>query len=340
MLIKRILIITADGIPLFDFEDYTRGDEVLVSGLLAGFLRFAEETEKEKISRVILEESQFILSLAEDLVFIFQISDNMPYEYAEFIITKISNKFLSLFREQLKAFRGQVSVFRSFQCICRKILDQCGIYIANELFDEKSKMSTAFGIYSDSFETLVVQAHEQNYNFDSFAIFHLFCKSLRKIITALWNSKLGIAYHLSLEGSLILTINLPYIFIVIATKIKDFNVSTIKEFKTKSNQQLKDTFFEKFNPTDIEVYSRRSLESLKKDKGKHKHKILCDSFKAGEKGFSYLYDTKLLSQFIMTTNNASIIFKLPNRTLFLDFEEHKSAADSFEELSKIFSLDS
>jgi hypothetical protein len=40
----------------------------------------------------------------------------------------------------------------------------------------------------------------------------------------------------------------------------------------------------------------------------------------------------------MTTDNASIIFKLPNRTLFLDFEKYKSAADSFEELSKIFSL--
>ncbi|MBA7592322.1 hypothetical protein ES708_34502 [subsurface metagenome] len=237
----------------------------------------------------------------------------MPYEYAEFIITKISNKFLSLYREQFKAFRGQVSVFMGFQCICRKILDQCGIYIADELFVEKSKTSKAFGIYSDSFETLVVTS-------------------------SLWNSKLGIAYHLSLEGSLILTINLPYVFIVIAIKIKDFKISTFKEFKTKSNQQLKDTFFEKFKPTDIEIYSRRSLESLKKDIEKSKHNILCDSFKAGEKGFSYLYNTKLLSQFIMTTDNASIIFKLPNRTLFLDFEEHKSAADSFEELSKIFSL--
>ena len=60
------MIITEHGVPIFDFQEYARGDEVLVSGLLTAILKFVEETEKDKLSRLLLEESQFLISTYEN----------------------------------------------------------------------------------------------------------------------------------------------------------------------------------------------------------------------------------------------------------------------------------
>ncbi|MCK5410433.1 MAG: hypothetical protein KAJ30_09215, partial [Candidatus Heimdallarchaeota archaeon] len=106
MLIRRILIVTDSGLPVFDYEEYSRGDEVLVSGLVTAILRFAEETEKERLSRVYFEESLYILTVIESVILIFQISDEMPGEYAEYVSNQITESFITNYREEVKRFRG------------------------------------------------------------------------------------------------------------------------------------------------------------------------------------------------------------------------------------------
>jgi len=99
MLLKRILIVSEHGLPVFDYEEYSRGDEVLVSGLITAILRFVEETEKEKLSRVMLEESQYLLTTHDSLIFIFQVSDEMPEEYAEYVSECVAVNFVKKYKD-------------------------------------------------------------------------------------------------------------------------------------------------------------------------------------------------------------------------------------------------
>ena len=160
---KRILIVTEHGVPIFDYEKYSRGDEVLVSGLITAILRFIEETEKEKLSRVLLEESQYLLKSKGSLIFIFQISDEMPNEYADYVSECISENFYRNYKEHFEKFTGNVSVFQKFQSECRDILLQCGVDIADVLFeDTEGEKLQAWCVFSLENDPLVVMANAPN----------------------------------------------------------------------------------------------------------------------------------------------------------------------------------
>ncbi|MHA1221988.1 MAG: hypothetical protein ACTSSG_05630 [Candidatus Heimdallarchaeaceae archaeon] len=340
MLIKRILIITSSGVPIFDFEDYSRGDEILVSGLITAILKFVEETEKEKLSRVLLEESQFLLTSTESLIFVFQISDEMPTEYAEHVIKHIIESFNALYKEKVSHFTGNVSVFSEFQTECRVILQQCGLNIANTLLSNpEGKKLHSWCMFSENNEILVVRALIPNYNIDSFPIYQVLGKSLRKVLRKMQNgSNKGICLYITLEGHVIYSIVLPFITFISETRLKELQIKKIKQFKTKTNEQLKSIFKEIFSPNRISVYSKSVLFTTL-DEETTKHEFLFDLFKAAEKGFTFLFNSSIYIQSLKGEDHTITLVKLFNRIILFEHDEQISSEIIFTKVKKLLELE-
>jgi hypothetical protein len=303
-------------------------------------LRFVEETEKEKLSRVLLEESQYLLKSKESLIFIFQISDEMPNEYADYVSNCISENFYKNYKEYVEDFSGNVSVFHSFQEECKNILLQCGVEIANMLFDDpEGNKLQAWCIFSTENEPLVVMANAPNYNIDSFTIFQVLGKSLRKVAASINNCEKGMCHHITHQGNLIQTIVFPFVIIVMETKIKEFEVKRYRQFKIKSHQQVIDLFSEAFKPNKIEIYNRSLVSPITKESISGFHKTLSDLFQAAEKGLEYLFTSPIHVQIFTTNDKATVVIKLVNRILFLDYNKYMSASVLLEYAKKIFEIE-
>ncbi|MCK5304264.1 MAG: hypothetical protein KAJ72_03375 [Candidatus Heimdallarchaeota archaeon] len=337
MLIRRILIVTDSGLPVFDYEEYSRGDEVLVSGLVTAILRFAEETEKERLSRVYFEESLYILTVIESVILIFQISDEMPGEYAEYVSNQITESFIKNYREEVKNFRGDVSVFQDFQKTCKKILLQNGIEIANCLINtpEGEKLK-AWCLYSLENEPLLVKINTPNYNIDSFTIFQVLGKSFRKVSEYIERCSKGSCFHITHEGNLVQAILLPSVFIVIETAIDEMAVQRFRQFKVKSQQQLKDIINDFYKPDKIQIYSKKEFLGTPELDINSRHKNLYDLFNAAEKGLEYLYKIPIHVQILNFQKRVTVIIKLVNRVVFLEFDSKQTSVSIIESTKRMF----
>jgi len=337
MLIRRILIVNDCGLPVFDYEEYSRGDEVLVSGLVTAILKFAEETEKERLSRVYFEESLYILTVIESVILIFQISDEMSGEYAEYISNQITKSFIEKYREEVKNFRGDVSVFQGFQETCKEILLQNGIEIANCLIDTpEGKKLKAWCLYSLENEPLIVKVNSPNYNIDSFTIFQVLGKSFRKISENVGRCSKGTCFHITHEGNLVQAILLPSVFIVIETAIDEMTVQRFRQFKIKSQQQLKDIINEFYKTDKIQIYSKKEFLATPEQTINSRYKMLYDLFNAAEKGLEYLYKTPIHVQILKIEKGVTVIIKLVNRVAFLEFGSQQTSASIIESTKRMF----
>jgi len=337
MLIRRILIVTDSGLPVFDYEEYSRGDEVLVSGLVTAILKFAEETEKERLSRVYFEESLYILKVIESVILIFQISDEMPGEYAEYVSNQITRSFIDNYREEVENFRGDVSVFHGFQETCKEILLRNGIEIVNCLIDtpEGEKLK-AWCLYSLENEALIVKANSPNYNIDSFTIFQVLGKSFRKVSENMERCSKGTCFHITHEGNLIQAILLPFVFIVIESAIDEMIIQRFRQFKIKSQQQLKEIINEFYKPEKIQIYSKKEFIGTPEQTINSRYKMLYDLFNAAEKGLEYLYKSPVHVQILNIDKGVTVIIKLVNRVAFLEFDSQQTSTSIIESTKRMF----
>ena len=337
MLLKRILIVSEHGLPVFDFEEYSRGDEVLVSGLITAILKFVEETEKERLSRVMLEESQYLLTAHDSLIFIFQVSDEMPEEYAEYVSDCVAKNFINKYKDEIKEFSGDVSVFRGFQEDCKQILLQCGVEAANILVSATDNNEIkAWCVLSNENELLVVRAIAPNYNIDSFTIFQVLGKSLRKVTSDAENITKSNSFHITHQGNVIQTINLPSAIIILEAKVDDLIVQRYRQFKTKSHKQVLSILKEAYKPDRTEIYNRNLVSPVSNKEISKKHKLLYDFFQAAEKGLNYLFNSPIHVQIFSTDEQSTVVIKLINRIFFLDFENGVSSTQLIEATRKFF----
>ncbi len=340
MLMKRILIVSEHGVPVFDYKEYSRGDEVLVSGLITAILRFVEEIEKEKLSRVMLEESQFLLKTQDAFIFVFQISDQMPEEYAEYVSSCISDNFVENYKEYMKKFRGDVSVFRDFQEKCKEILLQCGIEIANTLTDSvESKNLRAWCLLSADNELLIVRANAPNYNIDGFTIFQVLGKSLQKVTSNIQGSMKSNSYHITHQGNIIQTICLPSSIIVMESKVDELTVKRFRQYKTKTHQQMIDLLKKAYEPDRTEIYNRSLVSPLTNKEISYRHKTIFDLFQAAEKGMQYLFNSPIHVQIFSTDKQTTLVVKLINRIFFLEFDREIATSKLLEATKKMFEQD-
>ena len=339
MLIKRILIITEHGVPIFDYEEYGRDDEVLVGGLLTAILKFVEETEQDKLSRLLLEESQFLVISKKSLIFIFQISDEMPGDYAEYVSNCIFEKFMQKYEHQLKEFSGNVSIFHEFQEGCKEILLECGADIANILINEKESQNLrAWCLLSTDYEPLIVMANAPRYNVDSFTIFQVLGKSVKKVSSKLEEQSKGTCFHMTHNGNVIQTILLPHAIIVTESHVEDLKAKAIKQFKTKTAQQLITTFSKNYKPDSIDVFNKSMVSVTTQKELDENQEVIVDLFKAAEKGFQYLFDSPTHIQILNFDNKSYVYVKLINRTLLMEFNRKVSVSTIIENTKKAFEV--
>ena len=334
------MIITEHGVPIFDFQEYARGDEVLVSGLLTAILKFVEETEKDKLSRLLLEESQFLISTYESLIFIFQIDDEMPADYAEYVGKLVSDRFIERFDKEVKQFTGNVSQFQEFHQDCKNILLQCGIEIADTLMlDKESQNLRAWCLFSKENDPLIVHANSPNYNIDSFTIYQILGKSFRRVAAKLNNCSKGVCFHFTHLGNSIQTVILPHVFFILESKLSEFEVKKYKQFKTKTSQQLFDLFSKNYKPDKIDIFGKDNI-SITTDKAMgENYELISDLFKAAEKGFQYLFNSPIHVQVLCISEKCFIYIKLVNRTVFMEYYREISITDILERTKKMFELE-
>lgn len=340
MLIKRIMIITEHGVPIFDFQEYARGDEILVSGLITAILRFVEETEKDKLSRLLLEESQFLISSKESLIFIFQIDDEMPADYAEYVGNLVSQSFIEKYIEEVKKFSGNVSLFHGFQDECKNILLQCGIEIADTLMENsESQNLRAWCLFSKENDPLIVHANSPNYNIDSFTIYQILGKSFRRVASHFENCTKGVCFHITHLGNSIQTIILPHVFFVLESKISELEVKRFRQFKIKTSQQLLQIFEDAFKPDKIEVFNKDDISATTNKEMSKNYKLISDLFKAAEKGFQYLFNSPIHIQVLCAGNNCYLQVKLVNRTIIMEYSKEISISRILESTKAIFDVE-
>lgn len=331
------MIITEAGVPIFDFQEFARGDEILVSGLITAILRFIEETEKDKLSRLLLEESQFLITSKETLIFIFQIDDEMPADYAEYVSNFISESFIERFSKEVKQFAGNVSLFQEFQTQCKTILLQCGIEIADSLMENKGSQDLrAWCLFSKENEPLIVHANSPNYNIDSFTIYQILGKSFRRVAAKLKDCSKGTCFHITHLGNSIQTIVLPNVFFVLESKISEFEVKRFKQFKIKTAQQLLDHFDKVYKPNKIDIFNKDGISSTTNSEMSDNYKLIVDLFKAAEKGFQYLFNSPVHIQILCTSNNCFLHVKLVNRVIIMEYTNEISISDLLEKTKKVF----
>ncbi len=337
MLIKRILIITEHGVPIFDYEEYGRDDEVLVGGLLTAILKFVEETEQEKLSRLLLEESQFLVISKESLIFIFQISDEMPGDYAEYVSSCIFERFMQKYKDQIKEFTGNVSTFYDFQDGCKEILLECGANLTDILINEKeSENLHAWCLFSMDYEPLIVMANAPKYNVDSFTIFQVLGKSVKKVSSNLGENSKGTCFHITHNGNIVQTILLPQSIIVTESQIDSLKAKGLKQFKTKSAQQLISIFTKLYKPDSIDIYNKSMISTTDQSELNENQKVILDLFKAAEKGFQYLFDTPTHIQILSFEQKSYIYVKLVNRSIMMEFNRKVSVSNIIEKTKKAF----
>ena len=337
MVIKRILRITEHGVPVFDFKEYARGDEILVSGLITAILKFVEELEQDKLSRLLLEESQFLLQSKESLVFILQVTDEMPEEYAEYISKCILENFMENYGAKMKHFSGNVSVFQGFQKNCKEVLQQCGVDITNALLEEKESQDLrGWCLYSKDGEPMVIRANAPNYNIDSFTIFQVLGKSLRKVTSSIKDSSKGTCIHITHEGDIIHTIVLPFVSIVMESKVDELIVKRYRQFKTKSAQQLFDLFSSVYKPDTIDIFNKNMVSSLTDSGIEENYKDVIDLFKAAEKGLHYLFNNPIHIQILFIENHCIVKVKLLNRTIIMEYHNSIETKEILERTKKMF----
>ncbi|MHA1115265.1 MAG: hypothetical protein ACTSRR_03805 [Candidatus Heimdallarchaeaceae archaeon] len=336
MLIKRILIITNEGIPVFDYKDYAKEDEALVGGLITALMKFAEETTKESISRVMLQESQFILKKFNSVLFVVQVLEDMPADYAEEILNLIATNFFKEHKEDIENFRGNVSTFSSFQEKCKNILQYTGIELANKLLSKQDD-PLAWGIFSKEGKALFVRADSPNYNVDNFTIMQVLGKSINKIIKSQFQTSTSIAYHINFKGNVFNSIILPFVHIITERKLNAFSFDDIKKFKIMTQADIKQKFNETFNIKEAEIVVVSKTASTDLEKLDNKNKSLLDLFQASTKGFEYLFNSESLIQLLKFRNSVSIVLNLVNRYIVANIQSKQSSEDMLKKILNFIS---
>lgn len=89
-------------------------DESLLSGFLGAVYSFAREIGHGDIKTMELGDAKFICEVSDNLIFVVVIGKDEDEQEIKNFLSFVSKSFLNCFRDELKRWRGDVTVFRSF----------------------------------------------------------------------------------------------------------------------------------------------------------------------------------------------------------------------------------
>ena len=336
MLIERIMIITDAGLPIFDYIEYAKEDQVLLSGLLSALMSFASSTENEEISKVTFAQSMYIFKIVEKLIFAMKINDSMPDTYAEMILQQIVSSFLGIFGDEIKKFKGEVQQFDKFQEVCRRILYNMGLNIIERVLKEDTAEVRALVVFSYDNKQVFTSIISPNYPFQSFEIYGVIAKNFRKIIKKKWpkaNKALG--YLIAKNGFLVNITMLPYVTIVFETLLSIYKKDVWKKTKLMRQRDLQEFLTKNLKCNKADIYSTRLRNPVTDEEATQEQKELFNFFTANSTGIRYMAKSELILQVISIPQQSNLILVFPTRICFAEYQQALNIKDiyaSFQDL--------
>ncbi len=114
-MVKAFYVLLNSGEPLFH-KDYgeKKVDESLFSGFLGAVYTFAKELGHSDIQTMEMGDAKFICEVSENLIFVVVVGKDEDEQEIKNFLGFASKNFINRFRDELKRWRGDVTVFRSF----------------------------------------------------------------------------------------------------------------------------------------------------------------------------------------------------------------------------------
>ncbi len=114
-MIKAFHILLKSGEPLFHrVYGKEQVDESLFSGFLGAVYNFAQELGHGDIKTVEVGDARFVCEVSENLIFVAVVGKDDDEQELKNFLGFASRAFVNRFREELKTWRGNVSIFREF----------------------------------------------------------------------------------------------------------------------------------------------------------------------------------------------------------------------------------
>ncbi|MFX1392467.1 MAG: hypothetical protein ACFFAH_02730 [Promethearchaeota archaeon] len=107
-------------------------DDQLFPSLFAAINQFAKEISKEHLKKIIIGDDIFSFSGNGDLLFVYRYDETNEYNFKR-ISNELNEKFLELFKPELKNWNGEITQFYSFEKEADKILSMKGQSIGIDL---------------------------------------------------------------------------------------------------------------------------------------------------------------------------------------------------------------
>jgi hypothetical protein len=102
--VHEFMVLTAGGIPLFHYSpDETRKLDTLLSGFLSAISSFAAEFGERSIQSLSFEGSEILYQTEADVLFIFLVDSGAQKRVLRAVLRDLSHKFLTRYREEMKA---------------------------------------------------------------------------------------------------------------------------------------------------------------------------------------------------------------------------------------------
>ena len=355
-MIDNILIMNEAGLLLFHWNqggsDKTNDDKGesdkttdpdLISGFLSALNIFAQGQRGEDLKKINLDPTTFIFERHEGLIFTILTTDPNFEKVIFSIISDIKNRFLELFRENIKNFAGEVDQFRPFQQEIEIILNSYAYYDylrVKETFDSNESLKSVLLIDKINGEVLYVKSkvyvERGPLTFQSGVLL----KSINRLFSNV------------LKEDIVMTIVIDstnrFLFFKDAGKITEVkeihgeNERTIDVYKYKEKKIEKILKTPKRILSDIEecfIFINERGEILLESNIKDNfpiEKITSDSItinSCSESLINEIYKNFLHSTLILTENNMYNIFPIEKNVVFLQM---KFEQEDFEKIKALW----
>jgi len=113
-ILQDIWILEKSGIVIFHREFDKTVSPQLFGAMMSALNMFAEQLAEGGLSNFDLKDTRFTLIKKSELIFVANSSKRFNQKKVNKEILKISNKFLKLYSEKLKSFKGNIGAYSDF----------------------------------------------------------------------------------------------------------------------------------------------------------------------------------------------------------------------------------
>ncbi|NVM36871.1 MAG: hypothetical protein HWN81_14840 [Candidatus Lokiarchaeota archaeon] len=124
---QDIWIVEKSGIVIFHREFDQVVSPQLFGAMMSALNMFAEELAEGGMSNFELENTRFTIIKISGLIFVANSSKKYHQKKVNKELKKISDKFIKLYSEKLKDFKGQIGVFSDFKNEIKGALEEKSI---------------------------------------------------------------------------------------------------------------------------------------------------------------------------------------------------------------------